>query len=60
MTKNSTLFSLVNKAVPSHHGKSQKPNACTVSEPNYQRAHQLNDLQRIFYPCHLKRLGTIS
>ena len=60
MTKNSALFSLVNKAVSSHHGKSQKTNVCTINEPNYQSAHQLNDLQRIFYPFHLKRMGAAS
>lgn len=39
------LFSLVNKAIFLHHGKSQNLEVCAINEPHHQRAHQLSDLQ---------------
>lgn len=33
---------------------------CMINEPNYQRPHQLNDLQKTFDPSHLKMVGTTN
>lgn len=58
MTKNSTLLSLVNKAFSFLSWQKSKHKHRLMNL--IQRAHRLNNLHRIFYPSHLKKVGKLN